>query len=66
MNCTISFYTGRSAWWVTKTFKDRSHVDNFIAYIKRTKGYNLDELYINDETRLTNMDGTTESFQGEY
>ncbi len=51
---------------MTKTFKDRSHVDNFIAYIKRTKGYNLDELYINDETRLTNMDGTTESFQGEY
>jgi hypothetical protein len=66
MNCTISFYTGGRSWWVTKTFKDRSHVDNFIAYIKRTKGYNLDELYINDETRLTNMDGTTESFQGEY
>ena len=49
MNCTLSFYTGGHSWWVTKTFKDRSHVDNFIAYIKRTKGYNLDELYINEK-----------------
>lgn len=48
MKATISFYTGGHSWYVTREFKDRRHIDNFIAYIKRTKGYNLDELFIND------------------
>jgi len=48
MKATISFYTGGRSWYVTREFKDRRHIDNFIAYIKRTKGYNLDELFIND------------------
>jgi len=48
MKCTISFYTGGRSWWVTKTFTDRKHLDNFIAYIERTKGYNLDELFIKE------------------
>ena len=32
-------------WVITKTFNDQQHQENFIAYMKRTKGYVLDEVW---------------------
>jgi len=53
----IQFYTGsawgRGTWDCTKTFNDEGHLDNFIAYIERTKGWNLDEVwYVSNITPL--------------
>ena len=45
LNATIQFTTGRGMWTVRKEFNDEQHVDNFIRYIKRTKGYYLDEVW---------------------
>lgn len=52
MKATIQFETlkekssgGKLLWTVTKDFNNEQHMDNFIAYICRTKGYNLDEVY---------------------
>ena len=46
---TIQFYTGsawgRGVWACSKTFKNESHLDNFVAYMKRNKGWNVDELW---------------------
>lgn len=46
---TIQFYTGsawgRGTWACSKTFNDESHLDNFVAYMKRKKGWNVDELW---------------------
>ena len=45
---TIQFYTGsawgRGVWACSKTFSNEAHVDNFIAYMKRKKGWNVDEV----------------------
>lgn len=30
---------------ITKQFNDDRHMDNFIAYIERTRGWMLDEVY---------------------
>ncbi len=58
MNATIQFETlkekssgGKLLWTITKDFNDERHMNNFIDYICRTKGYNLDELYINNKTK---------------
>lgn len=40
-----SYGRGRGEWVVTKEFNDKTHCDNFINYIGRTKGYMLDELF---------------------
>jgi hypothetical protein len=32
-------------WYIVKTFKNQPHMDNFIEYICRTKGYTLDEVW---------------------
>ena len=46
---TIQFYTGstwgRGVWACSKTFNDEGHLDNFVAYMKRKKGWNVDELW---------------------
>lgn len=43
----LQFHAGNARTWsLTKDFKDEQHIDNFIAYIKRKKGYELDELWI--------------------
>jgi hypothetical protein len=42
----INYGKGKSLWTLTKEFKDQKHMDNFISYICRTKGYFLDEVYI--------------------
>ena len=46
---TIQFYTGsawgKGTWACSKTFNNESHVDNFIAYMERTKGWNVDEVW---------------------
>ncbi len=46
---TIQFYTGsawgRGVWACSKTFSNEAHVDNFIAYMKRKKGWNVDEVW---------------------
>lgn len=55
MKVTLQFETGKprfgrhkGLWTLTKEFKDEKHMDNFISYIIRTKGYMLDEVYINE------------------
>jgi len=48
-NCTLEFETTiGGTWTVTRTFNGVRHLDNFIDYILRTKGYHLDECYINN------------------
>jgi len=46
---TIQFYTGsawgRGTWACAKTFNSEGHVDNFINYMKRKKGWNVDEVW---------------------
>ena len=55
MKATVQFYTGitarnpRGTWAVRKEFKDDRHLDNFINYIQRTKGWNLDEVWVDEE-----------------
>lgn len=54
MTATIQFetkkpsYKGKGLWTLTKEFNDEQHMDNFIAYICRTKGYLLDEVWVHD------------------
>ena len=49
MKRTLKFNTwdGR-LWYVTRTFEDKRHLDNYAAYMKRNKRMTLDEHY---ETR---------------
>ena len=53
LNATLQFETGKPAyrgkglWTMTKDFNDLRHLDNFVNYICRTKGYLLDEVYHN-------------------
>ncbi len=49
MKRTLKFNTwdGR-LWYVTRTFEDKRHLDNYAAYMKRNKRMTLDEVY---ETR---------------
>ncbi len=56
MKVTLQFETGKprynggkGLWTLTKEFKDEKHMDNFISYIIRTKGYMLDELYYDEK-----------------
>ncbi len=46
---TIQFHTGsawsKGTWACSKTFNNESHIDNFIAYMERTKGWNVDEVW---------------------
>ena len=77
-NVTLQFETGKvsygksgkSLWTLTKDFNGMRHLDNFIDYIHRTKGYLLDECFYNSgypfeegDTYYTvekNSDGTYE------
>jgi len=36
-------------WCITKVFNDKAHMENFIAYIERTTGMPLDNLYIDEQ-----------------
>jgi len=47
LKATIKFNTQdfSPAWCVTREFNDQKHLNNFIEYIERTKGYTLDEVY---------------------
>tara|TARA_R100000030_G_scaffold32070_2_gene23627 strand:+ start:707 stop:1006 length:300 start_codon:yes stop_codon:yes gene_type:complete len=53
---TIQFYTGitgrnpRGTWAMDKVFNDSKHLDNFLGYIKRTKGWNVDEVWYGHNT----------------
>ena len=53
---TLQFYTGvtgrnpRGTWAMDKVFSDRKHLDNFIEYIKRKKGWNIDEVWYGKNT----------------
>ena len=40
---------GRRGWGVTREFKDQQHLDNFLAYMEREKGFTADEVYILNE-----------------
>jgi len=58
MKATLQFETGKpkygrgkALWTLTKDFADEKHMDNFIAYICRTKGYYLDEVFILNENQ---------------
>lgn len=45
---TIQFETGQGRtgmWAMTKEFTDQRHLDNFCGYIRRTKGYLVDEVW---------------------
>ena len=62
MRATILFetkklsYNGRkSIWKVDREFNDNYHLDNFINYICRTKGYLLDEVYVYDKGQIQNL-----------
>lgn len=55
MKATIQFETGsvsysnrKGLWTLTREFENLRHLDNFIDYICRTRGYYLDELYYQD------------------
>jgi len=41
-------YKGKGLWTLTKEFSDMKHLDNFIRYNCRTKGYLLDEVWYED------------------
>jgi hypoxanthine phosphoribosyltransferase len=50
IQATLSFYTeSENSWVVFKEFNDDEHLSNFIKYIHRTKGYNLDECWIEED-----------------
>ena len=49
-NCTIEFESGAGRtgiWRVTRTFNGLRHLDNYTNYILRTKGWHMDECYVN-------------------
>jgi hypothetical protein len=51
MNATLKFETTDGRYWtIKKEFADLQHMKNFIAYIRKTKNYMLDETFINDGT----------------
>jgi hypothetical protein len=59
MKATLQFETGKipygrgkPLWTLTKEFKDQKHMDNFIAYIHRTKGYYLDEVFLEEDNQI--------------
>jgi len=35
-----------SGWGYTRTFNDEEHMNNHIAYMERTKGHTIDEVWI--------------------
>ena len=45
----VTFYVNcglqQRTWSVEKEFKSKQHLENFISYIERKKGYNLDEVH---------------------
>lgn len=46
MRTTLKFKTTEATdWLMVREFKDEGHMNNFIDYICRTKGYTLDEVY---------------------
>jgi hypothetical protein len=49
----VSYGRGKALWTMTKEFKDEKHMDNFIAYICKTKGYYLDEVYLDTNQNQT-------------
>jgi hypothetical protein len=56
MKATLHFLdeNARTRRMVDKTFKDRSHLNNYIKYIKKTKDWSLDEMFTdeNEDTKL--------------
>jgi len=46
-SCGFITYSGR---WSTdyREFKNAKHLDNFISYIERTKGYTFDEVWVKE------------------
>lgn len=50
MKATIEFWNfeGRKVCIKNKTFNDEKHMDNFIAYMARTKKWVCDEVFIED------------------
>jgi len=44
------FITDKGRRWATdyKEFNNAKHLDNFIAYIERTKGYMFDEVWVRE------------------
>lgn len=62
LNATLQFetgkpsYRGKGLWTMTKDFADLRHLDNFVTYICRTKGYLLDEVYYNSGYPFTEGD----------
>lgn len=48
MDVTLQFTTGTpQKWTIRKEFNDEAHMNNFIAYIMRTKeNFYLDEIWI--------------------
>ena len=55
MKATIQFETGKphygrgkSIWTINKEFNGQRHMDNFINYITKSKGYFLDEVFIQE------------------
>lgn len=53
MRTQIRFLTpSLNGWIVYKTFNDEAHMNNYINYIMRTKGFTLDEIYMLDEKNL--------------
>jgi hypothetical protein len=41
----VSYGKGKGLWTLTKEFTDHKHMDNFIAYICKSKNYLLDEVW---------------------
>jgi hypothetical protein len=45
----VQFYTGkgvRGIWDMSKVFNDERHMDNFISFMERNKGWKLDEVWL--------------------
>ncbi len=50
IQATLQFRTKSATNWVVfKEFNDDDHLSNFINYICRTKGYTLDECWIEND-----------------
>lgn len=47
---SCGFITDKGRKWSTqyREFNNAKHLDNFIAYMKRTKGYMLDEVWVRE------------------
>ena len=59
MKATLKFETTDGRYWtIKKEFADLQHMKNFIAYIRKTKNYMLDETFINDENGNWKTDWT--------